>query len=97
MANRRSVHGVRRDDDRRISAVPSLFTDETSRIRYTAVTCDPDDFIQSGCNLRHYGEDTELFIGITMCDESEVLFSRTINSCVPSFILTHELVLSSNL
>lgn len=42
--------------------------EEFTRMRYTAVTCDPDDFPYKNYTLRqqHYGRDTELFIVITM-------------------------------
>jgi chitin synthase len=41
---------------------------ETLRTRYTAVTCDPDDFAKNGYSLRQqlYGRRTEIFIVITM-------------------------------
>ncbi|KAF8756862.1 Chitin synthase [Rhizoctonia solani] len=47
---------------------------------YTAVTCDPDDFESSQYSLRQnlYGRSTELFIAITMYNEDEVLFCRTL-------------------
>ena len=76
MASRPFVHDEHRDE------VLSPTAEETSRIRYTAATCDPDDFTRSGYSLRHYGRDTELFIAVTMCDEDVVLFSRTMDSCV---------------
>lgn len=67
----------------RYSVVSVESTSPTSRIRYTAVTRGPDDFIRSGLySLRHYGGDTEILIAITMCNENEVQFSRTMNSCV---------------
>ncbi|EIN11658.1 glycosyltransferase family 2 protein [Punctularia strigosozonata HHB-11173 SS5] len=53
---------------------------EMRRTRYTAVTCDPDDFERRGFFLRQneYGRQTELFIAITMFNEDEVLFTRTL-------------------
>lgn len=53
---------------------------ETTRTRYTAVTCDPDDFEKKGFFLRQNenGRKTELFICITMYNEDEVLFCRTL-------------------
>ncbi|KAG6813294.1 hypothetical protein H0H92_012449 [Tricholoma furcatifolium] len=52
---------------------------ETTKTRYTAVTCDPDDFEKKGFFLRQNesGRRTELFIVITMYNEDEVLFCRT--------------------
>lgn len=58
--------------------------EEMTKIRYTAATCDPDDFMRSNYSLRPYlyGRHTELFIVMTMYNEDEVLFCRTMNSCV---------------
>lgn len=52
---------------------------EMMKMRYTAVTCDPDDFEKNGFFLRQNesGRTTELFIVITMYNEDEVLFCRT--------------------
>ncbi|KAF8650440.1 hypothetical protein AX16_005243 [Volvariella volvacea WC 439] len=52
---------------------------ETMKMRYTAVTCDPDDFEKKGFFLRQNitGRKTELFIVITMYNENEFLFCRT--------------------
>ncbi|KAH9910914.1 chitin synthase-domain-containing protein, partial [Amylocystis lapponica] len=49
--------------------------------RYTAVTCDPDEFEQKGFTLRQNESrrTTELFIVITMYNEDEVLFCRTMH------------------
>ncbi|SNX81803.1 probable Chitin synthase 3 [Melanopsichium pennsylvanicum] len=53
--------------------------DEFTTMRYSAVTCDPDDFTAESFTLRPalYGRHTELFIAITMYNEDEVLFCRT--------------------
>ncbi|GLB37699.1 putative chitin synthase [Lyophyllum shimeji] len=53
---------------------------ETMKMRYTAVTCDPDEFEKKGFFLRQNetGRRTELFIVITMYNEDEVLFCRTL-------------------
>ncbi|KAI0043669.1 glycosyltransferase family 2 protein [Auriscalpium vulgare] len=53
---------------------------EVMKTRYSAVTCDPDDFEKSGFFLRQneLGRRTELFICITMFNEDEVLFCRTL-------------------
>ncbi|KAI0746001.1 glycosyltransferase family 2 protein [Earliella scabrosa] len=52
---------------------------ETMKTRYTAVTCDPDDFEKRGFFLRQneMKRTTELFIVITMYNEDEILFCRT--------------------
>ena len=56
--------------------------EEMSKMRYTAATCDPDDFMTSRYSLRPYlyGRETELFIVMTMYNEDEVLFCRTMNA-----------------
>lgn len=49
--------------------VPSGSTaEEMTHLRYTAATCDPDDFMRSKYSLRSYlyGRQTELFIVMTM-------------------------------
>ena len=57
--------------------------DEFTHMRYTAVTCDPDDFVLRGYKLRqNIGStvrDTELFICITMYNENEIDFTRTMH------------------
>lgn len=49
--------------------------------RYTAATCDPNDFKREGYTLRpamyEPARKTELFIVMTMYNEDEELFSRT--------------------
>ncbi|KAG6372305.1 chitin synthase-domain-containing protein [Boletus reticuloceps] len=52
---------------------------EMTKSRYTAVTCDPDDFEKEKFFLRQNesGRTTELFIVITMYNEDEILFCRT--------------------
>ena len=49
---------------------------EFTHMRYTAVTCDPDDFVSRGYKLRqNYGStarETELFICVTMYNENDV-------------------------
>ena len=50
-------------------------------MRYTAVTCDPEDFTAERFTLRpqlfHQRRRTELFIVVTMYNEDDVLFART--------------------
>ena len=56
---------------------------EFTHMRYTAVTCDPDDFTLKGYKLRqNIGStmrETELFICITMYNENEIDFTRTMH------------------
>ena len=56
--------------------------EEMTKMRYTAATCDPDDFMSSRYSLRPYlmGRKTELFIVMTMYNEDEVLFVKTMNA-----------------
>lgn len=56
--------------------------EEMTKLRYTAATCDPDDFMREKYSLRPYllGRRTELFIVMTMYNEDEVLFTRTMNA-----------------
>ncbi|KAI9500757.1 glycosyltransferase family 2 protein [Coemansia spiralis] len=52
---------------------------EFTHMRYTAVTCDPNDFRNKNYTLRPVvmGRETELFIVLTMYNEDEILFNRT--------------------
>ncbi|RSH90411.1 Chitin synthase, class 1 [Saitozyma podzolica] len=71
--------------------VPSMLLDqcpiregnEFTKMRYTAVTCDPNDFVDDKYTLRQRLYDpprqTELFIVITMYNEDDVLFCRTMH------------------
>ncbi|KAL6626107.1 chitin synthase-domain-containing protein [Neocallimastix sp. 'constans'] len=63
-----------------------LNAEEFQYVRYSAVTCDPNEFIQNNFKLRQqiYGEkdptqkrETELFIVLTMYNEDKFLFSRS--------------------
>ncbi|KAK4183868.1 chitin synthase 1 [Podospora australis] len=57
--------------------------EEFSKMRYTAVTCDPNDFTRkNGYDLRPnmYNRHTELFVGVTYYNEDKVLFCRTYHS-----------------
>lgn len=58
--------------------------DEMTKLRYTAATCDPDDFMRNKYSLRPYllNRHTELFIVMTMYNEDEVLFVRTMNAVI---------------
>lgn len=65
--------------------VPAGKTDEEfNKMRYTAATCDPDEFMASRYSLRQFlwGRQTELFIVMTMYNEDEVLFAKTMNAYV---------------
>ncbi len=57
---------------------------EFTHMRYTAVTCDPDDFVSRGYKLRqNIGStmrETELFICVTMYNENELDFTRTMHA-----------------
>ncbi|KAI8922159.1 chitin synthase-domain-containing protein [Powellomyces hirtus] len=57
---------------------------EFTHLRYTAVTCDPDEYgkAESGYSLRPKlsGRETELFIVMTMYNEDEELFAKTMTS-----------------
>jgi chitin synthase len=57
---------------------------EFTHMRYTAVTCDPDDFVDKGYKLRQCigrtTRETELFICITMYNEDEIGFTRTMHA-----------------
>ncbi|KAI8889323.1 glycosyltransferase family 2 protein [Backusella circina FSU 941] len=54
---------------------------EFTHMRYTAATCDPKDFVTEGYTLRQQmlNRKTELFIVLTMYNEDEVLFARTMH------------------
>ncbi|KAF8073378.1 glycosyltransferase family 2 protein [Lyophyllum atratum] len=76
------------------SEVPSKLLDmcalrnerEFTHMRYSAATCDPNDFKDSGFTLRqvHYDPPrrTELFIVMTMYNEDEELFCRTMHGVI---------------
>jgi len=55
-------------------------------MRYSAATCDPNDFKDAGFTLRQVLYDpprrTELFIVMTMYNEDEELFTRTFHGVV---------------
>ncbi|OSX60115.1 glycosyltransferase family 2 protein [Postia placenta MAD-698-R-SB12] len=57
-------------------------TTEFSHMRYTAATCDPDDFSEAnGYSLRTkmYNRQTELLIAITSYNEDKTLYARTLH------------------
>lgn len=53
-----------------------------SHMRYTAATCDPDEFTEAnGWSLRTktYGRETELLIAVTSYNEDKTLYARTLH------------------
>ncbi|KAI0254717.1 chitin synthase [Lactifluus subvellereus] len=57
-------------------------TTEFSHMRYSAATCDPDEFSQeNGWSLRTkmYNRETELLIAVTSYNEDKTLYSRTLH------------------
>lgn len=80
------------------SAVPTKLLDmcgqrnerEFTHMRYSAATCDPNDFKDSGFTLRqvHYDPPrrTELFIVMTMYNEDEELFCRTMHGVMKNIV-----------
>ncbi|KAI5299744.1 Chitin synthase, class 2, partial [Ascosphaera atra] len=56
---------------------------EFTHMRYTAVTCDPDDFVSSGYKLRQQmgrsPRETEILVCVTMYNEDEFDFTRTMH------------------
>ncbi|ODH46406.1 chitin synthase 2 [Paracoccidioides brasiliensis] len=65
------------------SFLPRRDDREFTHMRYTAVTCDPDDFTVKGFKLRqNIGStmrETELFVCVTMYNENEIDFTRTMH------------------
>ncbi|KAI0031138.1 glycosyltransferase family 2 protein [Vararia minispora EC-137] len=93
LLNRRSVRQVQLQEGNLVLdvQVPSHIVpkgmdhvEEMTKMRYTAATCDPDDFMRQKYSLRPYlyGRHTELFIVMTMYNEDEILFTRTMNSVI---------------
>lgn len=66
------------------SFLPRRDDAEFTHMRYTAVTCDPDDFVDKGYKLRQSigrtARETELFICVTMYNEDEIGFTRTMHA-----------------
>lgn len=65
------------------SFLPRRDEREFTHMRYTAVTCDPDDFVLNGYKLRQNigvtTRETELLICVTMYNENEIDFTRTMH------------------
>ncbi|KAI4597945.1 Chitin synthase, class 1 [Pestalotiopsis sp. 9143b] len=66
---------------RLLNQLPHGERDEFTHMRYTAATCDPKDFYDENFTLRQKlfskPRHTELFIVVTMYNEDDVLFART--------------------
>ncbi|KAG0051482.1 Chitin synthase, class 1 [Gryganskiella cystojenkinii] len=64
-----------------LDIVPRKNEEEFTSMRYTAVTCDPNEFKNQNYTLRPklLNRETELFIVMTMYNEDEVLFCRTMH------------------
>ncbi|ROV93757.1 hypothetical protein VSDG_06983 [Cytospora chrysosperma] len=66
---------------RLLNQLPHGERDEFTHMRYTAATCDPNDFYEENFTLRQKlfskPRHTELFIVVTMYNEDEILFART--------------------
>ncbi|ROT37472.1 chitin synthase [Sodiomyces alkalinus F11] len=64
-----------------LNQLPHGERDEFTHMRYTAATCDPADFYEENFTLRQKlfskPRHTELFIVVTMYNEDEILFART--------------------
>ncbi|RYP16039.1 hypothetical protein DL765_005355 [Monosporascus sp. GIB2] len=64
-----------------LSQLPHGERDEFTHMRYTAATCDPNDFYEENFTLRQRlfskPRHTELFVVITMYNEDDILFART--------------------
>ncbi|KAJ4417346.1 Chitin synthase, class 2 [Gnomoniopsis sp. IMI 355080] len=66
---------------RLLNQLPHGERDEFTHMRYSAATCDPNNFYEDNFTLRQRlfskPRHTELFIVVTMYNEDEVLFART--------------------
>ncbi|OZJ02826.1 Chitin synthase 1 [Bifiguratus adelaidae] len=64
-----------------LQAVSRKGDKEFTHMRYTAATCDPSEFVKEGFTLRQQlmRRSTELFIVMTMYNEDEILFTRTMH------------------
>ncbi|KAG5933736.1 Chitin synthase, class 1 [Claviceps sorghi] len=64
-------------------------SEEFIKMRYTAATCDPNDFtLKNGYDLRPrmYNRHTELLIAITYYNEDKVLLSRTLHGVMQNVL-----------
>lgn len=53
-------------------------SNEFSHLRYTACTCDPDEFVAKNYTLRAAKGETELLIAVTYYSEDKILTARTL-------------------
>ncbi|KAK1780808.1 chitin synthase-domain-containing protein [Copromyces sp. CBS 386.78] len=64
-----------------LNQLPHGERDEFTHMRYSAATCDPSEFYEANFTLRQKlfskPRHTELFIVVTMYNEDEILFART--------------------
>ena len=62
--------------------LPLKHADEFDFMKYSAVTSDPDDFVEDGFSLRQIEleRETEIVICITMYNEDEVALTRTLHA-----------------
>jgi len=69
-----------------LSQLPRQNAREFTHMRYTGVTCDPRDFANERFTLRQTlfakPRATELFIVVTMYNEDEILFARTMRGVI---------------
>ncbi|CAG8460899.1 25082_t:CDS:1, partial [Gigaspora margarita] len=58
--------------------------EEFTHITYTAITCDPDKFVEKKFSVRqkNYNRNTEIMIVITMYNENDTLFIKTMSSVI---------------
>ncbi|KAL5039483.1 chitin synthase [Batrachochytrium dendrobatidis JEL423] len=62
--------------------------EEFTHMRYTAVTCPADDFVKRGYTLRQqeYARPTELFIVVTMYNEDDYLFCKSMQALFKNIV-----------
>ncbi|CAG8438119.1 7664_t:CDS:2 [Dentiscutata heterogama] len=67
-----------------LTKVKYTTSEEFTDIRYTAITCDPDEFEIKKYLIRQkkYKRDTEIMIVITMYNENDTLFIKTMSSVI---------------
>lgn len=71
-----------------LEKVPLRDAREFNIMRYTAVTCDPSEFVQKQYTLRQniMKRETEIVICITMYNEDEILLSRTLHGIMKNIM-----------
>ncbi|KAH6594845.1 hypothetical protein BASA50_006319 [Batrachochytrium salamandrivorans] len=62
--------------------------EEFTHMRYTAVVCPADDFVRRGYTLRQqeYSRPTELFIVVTMYNEDDYLFCKSMEALMKNIV-----------